>query len=308
MADDRCGRTALRDGRLGRVVCRVEVDVRYVSDQAVGPAIPAHPRLLARHELECPVRAEVQDCIRAEVFAHPAVEGAERVRRREATLEQKPHRVALDAKGRLHPDGDVAELRSEHMDAPRVRLVLSGCGAPNGFDLVQVRFRRHVSIGRNRRNHIRLLTEQFRIPVQDRVPQLRLTRWHFDIVAIGCQATEHVQQRSEHGQMRGRADRPGVGWEAVENDPDLALALRQTSQRDLPCHARRKHVAPLRVGGHVVATLQRTATENGRIRRPIDFRQGNHHRGLDRGQPMPRGAPRFEGLELDRVRGMVGNV
>lgn len=50
--------------------------------------------------------------------------------RREALLEQEPHRVALVAEDRLDAHEDIAELLAEDIDAAPVRLDAAGGGAP----------------------------------------------------------------------------------------------------------------------------------------------------------------------------------
>ena len=45
---------------LGRVVGRIEIQIGHVADQAVGPAIARHAGLLAGHEFQCAVGAEMQ--------------------------------------------------------------------------------------------------------------------------------------------------------------------------------------------------------------------------------------------------------
>lgn len=55
---------ALGNGGLAWVVGCIVVQVGDVADQRVRVAHPAHAHLLARHELQGAVRAEVQHCIR----------------------------------------------------------------------------------------------------------------------------------------------------------------------------------------------------------------------------------------------------
>ena len=76
------------------------------------------------------VGAEMQHRVGAEVLAQPAVEGGEGVGRREALLEQQPHRVALVAEGGLHADEDVAEARAEHEDRAAVALLAARAPDP----------------------------------------------------------------------------------------------------------------------------------------------------------------------------------
>jgi hypothetical protein len=51
-----------------------------------------------------------------------------------------------------------------------------------------------------------------------------------------------------------------------------------------------------------------TPAEDGRVRRAVDLRQGDQHRGLDRAKPAFRRGPLAQRLELQRMRGDVGHV
>ena len=137
---DRDRRTpALCQRTLGGVVHRVEIDVRQIADQPVGPAFRAHPALFAGHEFERAVHPEVQGDMRAEIFAQVTVEGAERVGWCEALLEEQTHRVALVAEGGLHADKDIAEMRAQHEQIPAIGLDLARAGTPLRLDLGQMR-------------------------------------------------------------------------------------------------------------------------------------------------------------------------
>ena len=84
------GRAAATPGERAfrRVVGGVEVEVGHSADQPLRPAVRRQADLLARHELQRPVGAEVEHRVGVEVLAQVAVEGAEGVGRREPALEQ----------------------------------------------------------------------------------------------------------------------------------------------------------------------------------------------------------------------------
>ena len=84
IADQRRAGAALGDRALGRIVGRIEIEIGQIADQAIRPARCGEAGLLARHEFERAVRAEMQNRVGAEIFPQPAVEGREGVRRREA--------------------------------------------------------------------------------------------------------------------------------------------------------------------------------------------------------------------------------
>jgi hypothetical protein len=96
IADQRRSRAALRDRALGRVV-RHRDRCSADRDHAIRPALGGHTGLLARHEFECAVGAEMQHRVGAEIIAQPAIEGREGVRRRKALFEQQTHRIAFVA-------------------------------------------------------------------------------------------------------------------------------------------------------------------------------------------------------------------
>jgi hypothetical protein len=50
------------------------------------------------------------------------------------------------------------------------------------------------------------------------------------------------------------------------------------------------------------------AAEDGRVGRPVDLRQRDQHRRLDRAKPAFGGRPLAQRLELERMRGDVGHV
>ncbi len=82
--------------------------------------------------------AEMQDGVGAVVLPQPAVEGGEGVGRREALLEEQPHRVALVAEAGLDADEDVAEALAQDEQALAVGELPAGCRAPGALDLVEM--------------------------------------------------------------------------------------------------------------------------------------------------------------------------
>jgi hypothetical protein len=101
--------------------------------------------------------------VRAEILAQPAVESGESVGRREAALEQQPHRIALEAEGGLQADEHIAEAGAEHVDRAAVGLVSAGRRAPLLLDLAQMRLAADMVIGRNAGVDIRVAAEALRI-------------------------------------------------------------------------------------------------------------------------------------------------
>ena len=183
IADQRRRRAPLGNGALGRIVGGVEIEVRQVADQPVRPARADSTDLLARHEFERAMRAEVQDGMGAEVLAQPAVERRERVRRRKALLEQEPHRIALVAEGRLHADEDVAEVLAEHEDRAAVRLDLARRGSPLRFDFGEPALAAHVIVDAECEPRHWRGTEARCVAAEDLVRAARRRCGHLDRVA-----------------------------------------------------------------------------------------------------------------------------
>ena len=69
VADQGRARTALGDQAFGWVVRRIEIEIGQIADHALGPAIARQPGLLARHEFQRAVGAEMQHRIGAKIFA-----------------------------------------------------------------------------------------------------------------------------------------------------------------------------------------------------------------------------------------------
>ena len=64
VADQRRGGATLRDRALGRIVRRIEIEIRKIADQPVRPASLGETGLFARHEFERAVGAEMQHRMR----------------------------------------------------------------------------------------------------------------------------------------------------------------------------------------------------------------------------------------------------
>ena len=176
VADQRRRRAPLGDHSLRRVVGGVEVEVRQVADQPVRPAVGGEAGLLAGHELQRAVRAEVQHGVRTQVLAQVAVEGGERVGRREAVLEQEPHRVALVAEGGLDADQHVPEPLAEHVDGAAVALLPPRRRAPLRLDVGEPALAAHVLVGGDAGDDVGVRPEAGRVADQDALAQVRLAR------------------------------------------------------------------------------------------------------------------------------------
>ena len=95
----------------------------------------------------------MQRDVRTPVFAQPAIEGAEGVRRRKVALEQQPHRITFPSERRLHADKHVAEFRAQNLDTVAIRKLLARRRTPRAFNLRQIALTTHMIVGRNAREH-----------------------------------------------------------------------------------------------------------------------------------------------------------
>ena len=310
VADQRRSPAPLGNRALRRVVGGIEVKVRHVSDQPVRPAGLRQAGLLAGHEFQRAMRAEMQHRMRAEILAQVAVEGGEGVGRREALLEQQPHRVAFIAEGGLDADEDIVETLAQNVDARTIRLLASGSRAPLGLDLVQVLLTTHMVIGGNAVDHIGIAAEALGISFQDARLKLIDGGGHLHLVAIGLHCLQRVEQRLEHREESGGAHRTRIGREVEQHDGDLALRLLRLAQRHQLRHTARQHGGALGMHAHAALAIIEPAApaEHHAARSAVEFGDGDHHGGLDRVQPALGAFPFFQRLEFHGLCGEIGHV
>ena len=198
VGNKRCRRAALGDRAFGRIVGGIEVEVRQIPDQPVGPALARHARLLAGHELERAMSAEMQNCIGAEMALEIGVEGGKRMGRRKALLKQEPHRVTLVAEARLNRDQYVAELPSQHENRLAVGEDPAGCWPPLRLDLIKVLFIADMIIGAHQRMHIGECAILRGIAVEHHVAQFLGVGGNLDRVALVPHPEHRRMQRFKH--------------------------------------------------------------------------------------------------------------
>jgi hypothetical protein len=102
-----------------------------------GQHVIVEPHLLAGHELQRAVGAEVQHRVRPKVLAQPAIAGGEGVRRREFAIEEQPHRVALDPKPGWKPTKTLPNCSPEHQELAAIGELRPG-RAPDALDVGEV--------------------------------------------------------------------------------------------------------------------------------------------------------------------------
>ena len=125
------------------------------------------------------------------------------MRRREALLEQQPHRVALVAEGRLDADEHVAEALAEHEETAAVGLLSAGRRAPLPLDLGELALAAHVIVGRDARRHVGVGAEARGIAAEDPRAQRVDRARHLDAVAGRLQRQQRVDAAT-----RRPTDRP----------------------------------------------------------------------------------------------------
>ncbi|MCY1169564.1 hypothetical protein D9M73_96090 [compost metagenome] len=319
-------RAAFGQHAFGRVVGGVEIDVGQVADQPVGPAFGAEPALLAGHEFQAAMRAEMQHGVRAEILAQPAIESGKGVRRGETALEQQAHRIAFIAERRLQADEDIAELAPKDLHRGAIGLQLAGCRPPTRLDLGQPRFARDDAVGGDAGMDIGLGAIARGIAVQDRVAQRIHAGGHLHSIAFARQPLQRRVERGEHAEELRGARRPGMGREVEQHDGNALLGIGGAAQgddfggargerfgalaaalhrADFAC--RREGTAALAAGARRCAAI-RTTAEHHRHGAAVQLGNRDHHRRFERQQALAVRAPGLQRLELDRMRGDIGHV
>ena len=308
MADQRGTTAPFGEQALGRIVRSIEVEIRQIADQPVRPARGGQPRLLARHEFQRAMGAEMQHRVGGEILAYPTIEGRERMRRRKPRLEEQPHRVTLVAEAGLHTDEHVAELPAKHENPAAVGLRAARRRSPLLLDLAQMRLTPDMIVGGNTRRHIGVRAKARGVAFQDGNPKRIHARRHLDLIPAGGQRMQRVEQGLEHGQVGRRPGRPSIRREIEQHDSQLLFRPRPTLQRHQLGHARGQHRRPLSVHEHIVPLGAAAATKGDRPRRAVQLRQRHHHRGLDRRQSARIALPLRQRLEFDGMRADIGHV
>ena len=272
--------------------------------------------------------AEMQHRMGAEILAQPAVEGRERVRRREALLEQQPHRIAFVAEGGLDADEDVAEALAEHEDGCCRRS--AGCPAPGPTgprSRCRWRSRRTWSSARDARVHVGVGAEARGVAVEDALAQ-RVDAWparrpcspRAASPAACCSSDSNTDRKAAVPVL------PAFGGKLKSTVATLRSARSRAAQVDQPADARGQHVGALDAAVHVVRAADvlelaavraagagdvaraAAAAEDHRAGRAVELGDRDHHRRLDRQQAARRARPTGRASGTRRVGGEVGHV
>ena len=133
MRDDRRKPSAARDRGFTGVVARIQIELRGLAQEPVGPAVAGEGRLESGHPLRRAVHSHVDHGVGIEIPGDPTVEAEVLMMRRFFAVKDQAHGVTLDANSGLHADEHVAEADPTHEDGvtPR-RSDVSGEVAPSG--------------------------------------------------------------------------------------------------------------------------------------------------------------------------------
>mmetsp|Transcript_27247 Transcript_27247/g.59503 ORF Transcript_27247/g.59503 Transcript_27247/m.59503 type:complete len:1448 (-) Transcript_27247:88-4431(-) len=300
---------ALGDGRLRGVVGGVVVQVGDGADQAVGVARLGHAHLLAGHELEGAVGAEVQARVGAEHLLDVCVVGGEAVVGGRRLGEQQAHGVALVPEGGLHADEHVAVALAVHQHALAVRVQVAGGRAPVlvevGLVVAQllVLLHRHLVLDVQLRGvELGLLVVEHRLDE----PRLRLGELAH-VVALLLQHVEALPDGAEHVEVRGGAHVALVGGEGEDGDAQLLLGVLLLAEGG-PLDGTVGHRLHAVVEGVGAARRLVAAGEDDGLHAAVELGQRHLERHLDGVQAEGGVGPLLGGLEHQRHRHHVGHV
>ena len=302
VADDLRVRAAHRDEALGGVPGVVEVHVRHRAHHDVGVAAGAHRVLLAAQELHRPVRADVDDDVRAPHLLQPGVERQVlRVGRGRLVMGLRIGRRAAAAPG-LDADERVAELerRDDEVALRRRHRGARPVGRPR---LVHLRAGPLVpQVGPGLRPRIdergvrRAEPGRVHGAGQQPVQQLVGTGRAHPVAGAG-QLGEHRRHRGGHVE-EGAAQQPALaGRVVVADDRHARLGRVETPQPQQPGDPAGQAVDLLgdrgeRVEGDAVALVDPWGAHRGHrdlVDAAVELRQ--HHRHHHLGRAQPRGEP-----------------
>ena len=131
----------------------------------------------------------------------------------ELAFEQQPHRVALIAKGWLHADKDIAEMRAEYMDTKlTIALLATGSGAPLCLDLVEIFFAADMVVGADARGDVGVGANCSALPLRIASRRSSTVSGTVDCISLNMQQTLQCRmEQLKNGEMRGCSGRASIG-------------------------------------------------------------------------------------------------
>ena len=270
--------------------------------------------------------AKVQHRIGLVVLAQIAVEGAEGVGGGKALFKQQAHRVAFITKGGLHSDQHIAQLHAHHEQAAPIGQVLARGRTPLGFNLAQPFFVLDMVRHRNLVHHIGLGAVLRGVALQQRCAQRVDAFGQLDLVALGGQVVQGVEQGFKHRQIGRRAHGTCIGWKVEYHHRDLAVGTIGLTQVHQLLHPRGQHLSAFGASEHVLGLVSfgegactlttgasgalgtgASAIDHGHGG-TVEFGDGHHDGAFHRQQAALGTTPLIEGLKLHRVCCDVGHI
>ena len=312
MRDRHSVRAAFGKCCLGRVIGRVQVNIRHIAHQTIRPIIAATPVLLTGHKLKRAMHAEVQNNIGFQIMLEVLIKRAERMGRSKAAFEQQAHRIALVSERRLNADKDIAELRAKHENLATVGLDTTGCCTPSGFDLGEPRGLLHNLICTDARRNIGVLAIRLRVALKDSFTKRIHCSWRRKVIPLRFHLMQRVEQALEHRQISGSSNGASVRREAKQHDANGLFSVLLTAQQGKALSLFNQRINALNTGCHRLHIANRstfmraasaafrrvTACENSRVRRAVNLWQSHEHRRFNRAKPLFAACPLGKGLEL----------
>ena len=216
---------ALGDRGLRRVVGRVVVEVRQSADQRIRVAGFAHAHLLAGHELQRTVRAEMEHRIGAPDLLEIGVVGRKAMVGTGTAGIQQTHRITLVTEGGLHADEHVAEVAAEHQQVLPVAVEIARRLAPVLLQSLRIRGETLVFLDAHPMGDGQLRSSLHRLGVVDhRLQQcLGCGRQILHVVPLGLHLLHHTVDGTEDVEVGRRPDIALVGGETEDRDRQLLV-------------------------------------------------------------------------------------
>ena len=173
------------------------------------------------------MRSEVEHSVGLEDRFQECVVGRESVMRTGRLGEEETHGVTLVSERRLHPDEDVAKLPSVDQELLSVGVELSWRGSPVLLEGLGVRAEPLVLLDRHLVGDVQVVgVEPLLLVVENRHDQILLVGGEVaDVVPILLQVCQHLEDGSEHVQVRGGSNVTLVWREREDGDGQLLLSV-----------------------------------------------------------------------------------
>mmetsp|Transcript_15139 Transcript_15139/g.43048 ORF Transcript_15139/g.43048 Transcript_15139/m.43048 type:complete len:671 (-) Transcript_15139:57-2069(-) len=223
--------------------------------------------------------------------------------------EQQTHGVALVSERRLHADEDVAKLPSVDKELLTVGVELSGWGSPVLLEGLGVRAEPLVLLDGHLVGDVEVIgVEPLLLIVEDRHDQLLLAGGEVtDVVSILLQVRQHLEDGSEHVQVRSGSDITLVRREREDGDGQLLLGILLLGKRGPLDGPGAEGVDAIRQRVRL-SSVGVASGEDDRLNGTIKLRKRNLQGDLNRVDTELAVQPLLGGLEHERQRAHVRHV